>query len=342
MTAPPSALILGCAGKELTDGERDFYRDTDPLGFILFARNCESPGQVRDLVADFRGVVGRDDAPVLIDQEGGRVQRLKPPHWRDAPPAQVFARLYESDRQAGCEAAYLNALLIARDLADLGITVDCAPVLDVPQPDAHDIIGDRAYGQTPGPVAELGRAVCDGLLAGGVLPVIKHLPGHGRALADSHLELPVVKASRGDLETIDFPPFMELADMPWAMTAHVVYAAFDEATPATTSATMIDEVIRRHFGFDGLLLSDDIGMEALAGDFEDRTSRSLDAGCDIALHCSGDMNEMVAAARGARPLGDEAMARVARGESLRQNCSADPATSEAALQRLQDLIGAAP
>jgi beta-N-acetylhexosaminidase len=335
-TTPHAALILGSAGPRLTPDERRFFRDADPLGFILFARNVEAPGQVRALIAEMRDTVGRADAPVLIDQEGGRVQRLKPPHWRAAPAGAAFARLFDKNPDAAREAAYLNALLIGRELAALGITVDCAPVLDVPQPDAHDIIGDRALGVDPASVADLGRCVCRGLLAAGVAPVIKHLPGHGRARADSHEELPAVEAPLDTLEVVDFPPFRELADAPWAMTAHVVYTAIDGTEPASTSAKVIDRVIRGSFGFDGVLVSDDLGMKALSGGFETRARRVLAAGCDIALHCSGDLAEMIAVVSGSRPMSAKTCERFVAAEVLRLGAAADHISDEAALARLEE------
>ncbi len=337
-TTPHAALILGSAGPRLTPDERSFFRDADPLGFILFARNVEAPDQVRTLIAEMRDTVGRADAPVLIDQEGGRVQRLKPPHWRAAPAGAAFAGLFNKNPDAAREAAYLNALLIGRELAALGITVDCAPVLDVPQPDAHHIKGDRARGADTASGAHLGRCVCRGLLAAGVAPVIKHLPGHGRARADSHEELPTVDTPLETLEAVDFPPFRDLADAPWAMTAHVVYTAIDGAEPASTSPKVIDQVIRRAFGFDGVLVSDDLGMKALSGGFDARAQRVLAAGCDIALHCSGDMAEMIAAASGCRPMSAKTCERVAAAETLRRGGAADHISDEAALARLEELL----
>ena len=314
--AIPAAAIFGCSGLTLTDAERRFFEAVNPQGFILFARNVESPEQVRALVKSLRETVGRADAPVLIDQEGGRVQRLKPPHWRKAPPGEPFAKLAARDMAAAKEALRLNYRLIGRELADLGIDVDCAPVLDVPVPGAHDVIGDRAFGHTSDMVAELGRSVIDGLLDEGVLPVIKHIPGHGRSMVDSHMDLPVVEASRKDLEAQDFPPFQALADAPWAMTAHVVYKAIDANAPATTSSRVIGEIIRGIIGFQGVLISDDLSMKALGGRFEDRATASLDAGCDMVLHCNGDMAEMEAIARAVRPLTEIARERLALG--LRQ------------------------
>jgi beta-N-acetylhexosaminidase len=306
----PAAGIFGCAGLTLSDQERRFFQTVNPLGFILFARNVDSPDQVRALVNELRASVGRADAPVLIDQEGGRVQRLKPPHWRKAPPGEPFAALAGRDLALAKEALRLNFRLIGRELANLGIDVDCAPVLDVPVPGAHDVIGDRAYGLTPAMVAELGRVVCDGLLDEGVLPVIKHIPGHGRSMVDSHHDLPVVEATRAELEAQDFPPFKALADAPWAMTAHVVYKAIDAHAPATTSAKVIGEIIRGIIGFQGVLISDDLSMKALGGRFEDRTTASLDAGCDVVLHCNGQMDEMTAIAAALRPLTEVAQERI--------------------------------
>lgn len=330
----PSAAIFGCAGLVLGDEERRFFARVNPLGFILFARNVDTPDQVRRLVADLRASVGRADAPVLIDQEGGRVQRLRPPHWRAAPPGAAFARLFERDAEAAAQALRLNYRLIGAELADLGIDVDCAPVLDVPVAGAHDVIGDRAFGHHAAQVADLGRAVCDGLLDQGVLPVIKHIPGHGRAMVDSHLSLPVVTASRAELEAQDFAPFGALRDQPWAMTAHVVYAAIDDAAPATTSAKVIGEIIRGLIGFAGLLISDDLSMKALGGDFGQRTRASLDAGCDVVLHCNGQMEEMQAIATQLRPLTDSARERVARGQGMKRNLPLDGAAALAEVTRL--------
>lgn len=256
-----------------------------------------------------RAAGGDEDAPVLVDQEGGRVARLKPPHWPAYPPAASFARLAGQDEDAGSEAARLGARLIAHDLFDLGFSVDCAPVLDVPAPDGHEIIGDRAYGLEPGQVARLGRAVCEGLLAGGILPVIKHVPGHGRATADSHMELPRVDAPLAELRAVDFAPFKALADAPCAMTAHVLYTAIDPDRPATTSAKTIETIIRDEIGFGGLLFSDDISMQALSGSVGDRTAAALAAGCDVALHCSGELGEARAVAEAAGAMSDAAWSR---------------------------------
>ena len=313
------ASIFGCAGPRLSADEAAFFAEVNPWGFILFKRNVETPDQVRRLTDALRACVGRPDAPILIDQEGGRVQRLGPPHWPVYPPGRAYGTLAGNDPLLRREITRLGARLIAHDLATLGINVDCVPVLDVPQAGAHDIIGDRAYGQTPEEVAYLGRAAAEGLIAGGVLPIIKHIPGHGRALADSHLDLPVVDASREALSSVDFAPFRVLSDMPMAMTAHVVYAAIDPRRPATTSRRAIREVIRGEIGFSGLLMSDDLSMKALSGDFAERTRASLAAGCDVVLHCNGDMAEMKPIAESCRPLSgssrrraDAALARLAR------------------------------
>ena len=299
-----SAAIYGCQGPRLGAEEIAFFRDVRPWGFILFARNIEGPDQVRGLIAALRETVGRADAPVLIDQEGGRVQRFGPPHWRRYPAARVLSRL-----PGAREAVRLGARLMADDLHALGVNVDCAPVLDVPQPGAHDIIGDRAYGETPEAVSVLGRAMAEGLLAGGVLPVIKHIPGHGRAGSDSHLDLPVVEASLEALRQTDFAPFQALSDMPLAMTAHVLYRALDRRRPATTSRRVIQGLLREELGFPGLIMSDDLSMQALDGDMARRARQSLAAGCDVVLHCNGDMAEMKAVASGTRALSGAAARR---------------------------------
>ena len=305
------ACIFGCAGHSLSAEERAFFADVRPWGFILFKRNIDTPDQVRALVDSLRACLGRPDAPVLIDQEGGRVQRLGPPHWRRYPPGAVYGRLAANDPLLRREIARLGARLMAHDLVQLGINADCLPVLDVPQPGAHDIIGDRAYAQTADEIAVLGRAAAEGLIAGGVLPVIKHIPGHGRAGADSHMDLPRVDASIDALSAVDFAPFRTLSDMPMAMTAHVVYTAIDRLLPATTSRKLIGRTIRGAIGFDGLLMSDDLSMKALSGGFTVRARAALAAGCDVVLHCNGDMAEMTAVAAGARDLAGRAKARAA-------------------------------
>lgn len=330
----PAAVIFGCAGPALAAAERDFFRDTDPLGFILFQRNCETPAQVRRLVTELREAVGRADAPVLIDQEGGRVARLKPPHWAAYPSAAEIAAL---GGERAREATWAGARLIADDLGALGITVDCVPVLDIPVNGADKVIGDRAYGLSPDVVTRLGRAAAEGLLAGGVLPVIKHLPGHGRALVDSHHGLPRVAASRTVLEASDFAPFRALAHLPLGMTAHLVYEAIDPDRPATLSPVVIGEVIRASIGFDGLLLTDDLSMRALGGSFAARARGALDAGCDVVLHCNGEPGEMTEIARVAPPLTAKANERLARGEAMRGK--AQPIERGALEARFRALMG---
>jgi len=290
------AFITGLGGPRLTRDERLFLGDERPFGLILFARNCREPPEIEDLVAGFRDAVSRPEAPVLIDQEGGRVQRLRPPLWRDYPPARVYGRLGEDEPEEGARAAFLAARLIAAELEPLGVTVNCSPVLDLARPGATEAIGDRAFSADPELVARLGRAVADGLLAGGVLPLMKHMPGHGRAPSDSHATLPRVDTPRAVLEESDFRPFDGLADLPVGMTAHVVYTSIDPVKPATTSEIIVNDVIRGVIGFQGLLLTDDIGMNALSGDFARRAAAAYDAGVDVVLHCSGALPEMRAVA----------------------------------------------
>ncbi len=290
------AFITGVSGLELTAEERAFLRAERPWGFILFKRNIDNPVQVARLVEELRGGTGDLDAVVLIDQEGGRVQRLGPPHWPAYPPGAVFGKLYDIAPELGLEAAELSSRLIAADLVDLGITVDCLPLADVPVEGADAVIGNRAYGTTPDKVAAIARAVTTGLEQGGILPVLKHIPGHGRATADTHFKLPVVDTSVAELEAFDFAAFRPLADLPMAMTAHVVFSALDAAQPATTSATIIAQVIRGSIGFQGLLMSDDVSMNALAGSIAERTRAIVAAGCDIVLHCNGKLDEMRAVA----------------------------------------------
>ncbi len=335
-----AACVFGCAGLEVTADEAAFFRKVQPWGFILFGRNVESPDQVRALIASLRDAADRPDAPVMIDQEGGRVRRLRPPHWRPYPPAAAYAALkLNLAPESGRELARLGGRLLAHDLAALGIAIDCAPVLDVPVPGAHDVIGDRAFASSPQDVATYGRAMAEGLLAGGVLPVIKHIPGHGRAGADSHHDLPVVQASLEDLEASDFPPFQVLSDMPIAMTAHVVYTALDPRRPATTSRVVIAGTIRGRLGFDGLLVSDDLSMKALSGNLTIRARRALSAGCDIVLHCNGDLAEMRAVAAGTRDLAGAA-ARRARAALARIPRRVEPLDAEAAGARFEALIAA--
>jgi len=321
--APPLAAILGFSGLALTDIERAFFSRVRPLGYILFARNIATPAQVTGLVADLRSLTPGHDPLVLIDQEGGRVQRLKPPYWRHAPAGAEFADLYARNPDLGAGLLRTNFQLIGEELRALGIDVDCAPVMDVPVPGAHDVIGDRAYGSDPATVATLARQVCEGLIDAGVVPVIKHIPGHGRATSDSHKELPVVDADLATLRATDFAPFQAFCRAPdaplcFGMTAHVVYKALDPALPATTSKTVIAEVIRGEIGFQGLLMSDDLGMKALNGPYDERASKSLAAGCDVVLHCDGNMDDMEAVARGTGPLGGRGQKAFAETAAIRR------------------------
>lgn len=313
----PRAFITGLAGTVISAPERAFLREFEPWGVILFKRNVENPKQVTDLVDEFRETIGRSDAPVLIDQEGGRVQRLGPPHWPIYPPAAVYKDVGR-DQADSRALARLGSRLIGADLAALGINVDCLPVADIPVAGADSVIGDRAYGRAIEEVVPLARAAAEGLMAAGVLPVLKHIPGHGRATADSHLALSVVTTDRETLEQTDFAAFRALADLPIAMTAHVVFTACDPQLPATTSRIMIDTVIRGFIGFDGLLMSDDVSMKALSGSIAERTAAALAAGCDIALHCNGDFAEMRAVAENTPVLAGNALRRAEAALARRQ------------------------
>jgi beta-N-acetylhexosaminidase len=312
------AFITGVSGPELSAAEREFIRLERPWGFILFKRNIQTPAQVILLISELRKELGEPDAPVLIDQEGGRVQRFGPPNWPAYPPGAVFGRLYDIDRALGLSAARLSARLIAADLTETGVTVDCLPLADVPVAGADAVIGDRAYGTEPGKVAAIARAVTEGLEQGGILPVLKHIPGHGRATADTHLKLPVVDTPKAELERTDFAAFQPLADLPMAMTAHVVFSALDPAHPATTSATIIEQVIRGVIGFQGLLMSDDVSMNALAGSIAERTRAVFAAGCDMVLHCNGKLDEMREVARETPQLSGNALQRAKRALASRK------------------------
>ena len=308
----PKAFICGCAGLALNAEERAFLRSEDPWGLILFKRNIADREQVRELTRSFRECVGRAEAPVLIDQEGGRVQRMAPPQWRAYPAAAAIeAGLQPSRAEA---AAGLVARLIAHDLIEVGITIDCAPVLDVAGEGMHAAIGTRAFSSRPERVAAMGRAVAEGLLAGGVAPVIKHMPGHGRARVDSHHELPVVDAARGELKH-DFAPFAALKDLPMAMSAHLLYTAIDPKRPATASPIVVTEIMRGEIGFDGLILSDDLSMKALTGSFEERAAAVIEAGLDIVLHCNGDLDEARAVASAAPVLAGASLRRAKAAEA---------------------------
>jgi beta-N-acetylhexosaminidase len=334
-----SAAIVGVAGTALLESERALFASRRPFGFILFARNCERPDQVRELTSALRASVGDETAAVLIDQEGGRVARLKPPYWPALCALRRIGDCAAIDPEAGREAAWLHARLIAADLLSLGVTVNCAPVLDLGLAGQTEAIGDRAFSDDPATVAALGRAMIEGYMAGGVLPVIKHMPGHGRALVDSHERLPRVKARRDELAACDFAPFRACADAPLGMTAHILFETLDADAPATQSARIIAEVIRGEIGFEGALLSDDLSMRALGGSLFERAARAIQAGCDLALHCNGDFDEMVQVLDGAGPLEGEALARVLRAFETRR--PPEPFDAAQGRARLDQLIEAA-
>lgn len=329
------ALISGMAGTAIGPDEIGFFRDARPWGLILFKRNIENPVQVKAITTHFRDILGWN-APVLVDQEGGRVQRMGPPHWPVYPPGAAYAALYENDHADGLEAARLGGRLLAEDLVEVGIDVDCVPVADVPVAGADRVIGDRAFGHTPEQVAALAGAQAEGLMAAGVLPVVKHLPGHGRATADSHLKLPVVDTDRVTLEKTDFAAFRPLSRLPLGMTAHVVFSAIDAVQPATTSAIMIRDVIRGSIGFEGLLMSDDVSMGALSGTLSERSRAALAAGCDLVLHCNGNLDEMREVAGAAPMLEGEASARAER--ALAQRSRRTGIDLAAARARFADLM----
>ncbi len=316
--AAPRAVVLGCAGTALDASERRFMAHADPAGFILFKRNCENPEQVRALVASLRHAVARPDAPVLVDQEGGRVVRLAPPHWCAPPAPALLGALAEIDGAAGERAAWLSARLVAADLYPLGVTVNCAPVLDLRFAEASTVVGDRSLGVDPGAVTRLGRAVADGLRAGGIVPAVKHMPGHGRATADSHAVLPRVDTSLAALRARDFVPFRALRDAPAGLTSHVCYTALDAKRPGTLSKAVIDEAVRGAIGFDGLLFSDDLSMGALTGPVGARAAAAVAAGCDLALHCNGKRAEMEEVVAAVPRLTGRARERFDRMQSTRQ------------------------
>lgn len=334
------SFISGCEGTVLSTAEISFFQKINPWGLILFKRNCETPEQIKKLTAAFRAAVGRKDAPVFIDQEGGRVQRLGPPsnYWRKYPNARSYGDLYAKDPLAALRTARHVGRLMAEDLIALGVTADCLPVLDVPQAGAHDVIGNRAYSMNIEQVMALARAHAAGIMDGGVMPVVKHVPGHGRAEVDSHYELPVVNASREDLERVDFPPFAAFADAPMAMTAHVVYTSLDKAAPATLSKKIIKKIIREKIGFRGLLMTDDLSMKALGGTFAEKCEQALAAGCDMLLHCNGKLDEMQEVAAAAGDLKGKALRRArAALKSARKPQIYD---KKAALRDLETILSA--
>ncbi len=305
------AAIYGLAGPVMSEDERAFFREANPAGYIIFRRNCTDRQQLLALTEDLRGLAGRADVAILIDQEGGRVARMREPVWPAFPAAEAFDRLYRTAPSSAIEAVRSNARALGLMLREAGINVDCLPLLDVRQPGATDIIGDRALGDQPMQVAALGRAVLSGLASAGICGVVKHMPGHGRALVDSHVELPVVTAGEAELE-VDLEPFERLSDAAMGMTAHVIYTAWDSERPASLSPTIIAEIIRGRIGFDGWLMSDDLGMQALKGDSGERAAGVVTAGCDVALHCSGKMQEMVAVAGAVPAMTPESCERLAR------------------------------
>jgi beta-N-acetylhexosaminidase len=332
------AFITGLAGLEITAGERAFIREAQPWGLIIFKRNVSTPSQVSELTHSFRDAVGRH-APVLVDQEGGRVQRLGPPHWPVYPPGARYGKLYDREKSLGLACSRLAGHLIAADLIKAGLDVDCLPIADVPVAGGDPVIGDRAYGTEPGKVAAISAAIAEGLQAGGVLPVLKHLPGHGRASADSHHRLPVVDTDRATLEATDFAAFKPLAHLPLGMTAHVVFSAIDPAQPATTSVTMVQQVIRGFIGFQGLLMSDDVSMGALSGTIAERSQAALRAGCDVVLHCNGDLAEMTAVAGAVPALTGEAARRA--DAALAARSAPEDFDIEAARKTFAQMIGGA-
>ncbi len=337
LPADTSAVIFGCEGTVLSDWERDFFAESNPFGFILFKRNCDTPEQLRHLTYDLREAIGREDAPILVDQEGGRVTRLKPPHWRAAPAPGRLGKLIEEDPALAEEAVRLNTQLLSAEVMNVGLNVNCVPSLDLAFPGAHDVIGDRAFAAEPEAAAKLGKVCIDACLSAGVIPVIKHMPGHGRAMVDSHLSLPVVDATLEELKASDFEPFRLRSDAPWAMTGHVVYTAVDPDHPATASSMVVKDIIRDYIGFEGLLLTDDLSMEALDGDLGQRTAAAMAAGCDIALHCNGKADEMQAVAANSRIISEEARDRAAAA-SKRLGTLEDFEYKEA-VARLDEILG---
>jgi beta-N-acetylhexosaminidase len=332
------AFISGCESLSLSAAEVKFFAAAQPWGLILFKRNCESPDQIKALTAQFRAAVGRKDAPVFIDQEGGRVQRLGPPsnHWRKYPSASEFGKLYERCPVLAFRTVRNAGRLMAEDLYDIGITSSCLPVLDVPQLGAHDVIGNRAYAMRIENVISLSRAHTAGLMDGGILPVMKHIPGHGRSMVDSHKDLPIVTATRAELEQVDFVPFAAFADCPMAMTAHVVYTALDANNPATLSRKIIKEIIRKTINFNGLLMTDDLSMKALGGTFAEKAERALSAGCDMLLHCNGVLGEMEEVAAAAGALEGKAMRRAK--QALKARRKPLPYDKKAALKDLEAVL----
>lgn len=329
MTENPKSIIFGCSSTQLTDTEREFFERTQPLGFILFLRNCQTPEQVSHLVADLKSCVNHDYVPILIDQEGGKISRLKSPNWRQYPEPSLFGQIAENDLGLACWAVEMNAFLIGLELNRLGINVNCAPLLDLHYNGAHHIIGSRAFHDSPEIVSTLGYYSIKGFHRAGTVPVIKHLPGHGRATSDSHEELPIVRDSLSDLQETDFAVFKSLCEQikeeewptPWGMTAHILYRSLDSDLPATLSETVIDKIIRRHIEFKGFLISDCITMKALQGEMGELSQSIIEAGCDAVLHCSGVLEEMIKVASKTPPLSNKSMERLKRGMVSRHTYS---------------------
>ena len=331
------AAIYGLAGPVLTPDEASFFKDARPAGYIIFRRNIEATQQLRMLTDSLRALEGHDDVPILIDQEGGRVARMRPPVWPSFPSGEAFDRLYQLAPSSAIEAARVNARALGLMLHEVGINVDCLPILDVRQPGATDIVGDRALGSEPMQVAALGRAILDGLASAGVLGVIKHIPGHGRALVDSHLELPHVDAGEDEL-AIDLEPFERLREAPMGMTSHLLYTQWDAQRPASQSPVIVQDIIRERIGFDGFLMSDDIGMAALAGDHGQRAAACVAAGCDAALHCDGKMANMLLVADAMTALTSEGEARLARAMAMRFTPDGEMGFAEAVAKRDELLL----
>ncbi|MHA1538980.1 MAG: beta-N-acetylhexosaminidase [Alphaproteobacteria bacterium] len=331
------AIVFGCSGPRLTEEERRFFQKTQPLGFIIFARNIENPAQVKQLITDLNATQERELVPILIDQEGGRVARLKPPHWDSYPAAATLAALPDKEAE---EATYLTARLIADELTDLGFTMDCAPVLDLLFDGADSVIGDRSFGTDPERVSILGNKACEGFLDGGISPILKHIAGHGRATADSHKALPVVDTDLATLHQTDFVPFKNLKDYSYAMTAHVVYSTVDKETPLSTSRETLQRIVRQEIGFNGVLFSDALRMEALTGSVAERAKAVLDAGCDIALHCTGDLTEMQEIAAIIPPLPKTTIEKILSAEQKRK-ATAKPFNRKTAREALEALVKAA-
>ena len=331
------AAIVACQGLELTPKEITLFTEKQPIGLILFARNIETKEQVSALIKQFKEIINHPSPLVLVDQEGGRVARLRPPHWREYDPVQKIGKLYEKSPKDGLSAAYLNARLIAEELYELGFTVNCAPVCDLFFEDAHEVIGDRAYHSDPEIVAALAESASVGFMDGAVMPVIKHIPGHGRAVMDSHEELPTIDTVIEELKQSDLRPFKALADLPFAMTAHIKYDAVDDTAPATLSKKLIDEVIRGEIGFHGMLMTDALDMKALGGSFAERATKAIEAGCDLLLHCTGDFAEMTEVLENAPVMSDSLIEKIALYEDLRVS-SYKPCQVDVALGLLNDLL----